>query len=217
MKRLISIMASVVLAAMCVTHNASASLVLDLNTGGSPLNCGSCGNTNGDTFGWGFRVINPITIDGLGVWDSGADGLGVQGAPTGLWTATGTLLASATITDGSTQVTSASADGEWLFEDIALLTLQPGSYVIGTAFLGSAPLAQIGAPFTNIADIAVSGGVGDASLDDAGLTFPGVSFNEEVFGPTMRLAAVPIPTTVALLGLGLAGIGYQRRRITPAD
>lgn len=216
MKRLISILASMVLAAMFVTQNASASLVLDLNTGGTPSSCGSCGNTNGDTFGWGFRVINPVTIDGLGVWDAGADGLGVQGAPTGLWTAAGGLLASATVTDGSTQVASASADGEWLFEDIALLTLQPGSYVIGTAFLTSVPLAQVNAPFTNIADISVTGGVWDGTLDDSGLTFPTTTFNE-IFGPTMRLAQVPSPTTLALLGLSLAGIGYQRRKVSLAE
>ena len=119
-------------------------------------------------------------------------------------------MASATATDGSTPVASASADGLWLFEDIALLTLAPGSYVIGSVFFSQLPTAHVGASFTNIAEIAVVGGV--LGPFDAGLVFPGDSFEFPIFGPTMRLAAVPEPATLALLGLGLAGFGAVRRR-----
>ncbi len=209
MNRLTRLLAPLMLVAGLAAQPASAALVLDLNTGGSPTACGTCGPL-GDTFGWSFRVINPVTIDQLGLWDAGADGLGVASSQVGLWTSAGVLLASATVTNGSEQVASASADGEWLFEDIATLTLLPGSYVIGSVFIAAVPLAQIGAPFTTVADIALTGGV--QGPNNAGLAFPDASFPTPIFGPTMRLAdAVPEPAGIALVGLGLLMMAMRRR------
>jgi hypothetical protein len=197
------------LAGFSVTPVAAGPLVLDLNTGGTPTPCLSCGVV-GETFGWSFRVINAITIDQLGLWDAGADGLGVASIEAGLWDANGTLLASAVITDASEQVASASADGEWLFENIGALVLNPGSYVIGSLFFGDFPLAQIDSPFTTIADIALTGGVRSGGAGD-GFAFPDSGFASPVFGPTMRLAAVPEPAGLALVGLGMTLVGLRRR------
>lgn len=210
MTRLTRLLAPLMLVAGLASQPASASLVLDLNTGGTAFPCGTCGPL-GDTFGWSFRVINPITINQLGVWDAGANGLGLPSSRVGLWTAAGALLASATVTDASEQVASASADGEWLFEGIASLTLVPGSYVIGSVNIAAAPLAQTNAPFTTTADIALTGGV--QGPNNAGLAFPGSSFRIPIFGPTMRLAEnnVPEPAGVALVGLGLALMAFRRR------
>jgi len=128
----------------------------------------------------------------------------------GLWTDAGVLLASANVTDGSEQVASASADGEWLFEDIGSLTLLPGSYRIGAVFIATVPTAQVGAPFVTIADVALTGGV--QGPNNAGLAFPDQSFPSPIFGPTMRSAdVVPEPAGIALVGLGLGLIALRRR------
>lgn len=197
---------------MLVT-GAEATLMLDLNTGGSALPCGSGCGANGTTFGWAFTVLNTITVDGLGVWDARSDGLGTSSLA-GVWTNTGTLLASATVSDGSAPVASASSDGRWLFETITALTLTPGDYVIGHVFFDTLPLAQVLAPFVTIPDI--TGIAGRLGSFNGGLTAPLDFFDVPVFGPTLHLqdsAPVPEPATWLLLGTGLAVVvGLRARR-----
>lgn len=189
----------------------NAALVTDLTAGGAPTACGSCG-ANGATVGWSFTVNSPITIDGLGVWDAGSNGLGVNSVPVGLFTSTGTLLASATITDLSNSVASASPEGSWLFEYFAPLTLQTGNYLLGSVFWDAAPLAQIGSSYTTLPEITLLGGAQGAT--NAGFTAPTTPFAAIIFGPTMSIqdAAIPEPATMVLMGLGLAGMAAFRRR-----
>lgn len=213
---------------MCVllgawtASKAQATLMLDLHTGGAQVPCGSCG-ANGTTFGWRFTVLAPITVDGIGVWDAGANGIG-SASIAGIWTADGTLLASATVSDGSTPVASASSDGDWLFESITPLTLTPGIYEVGAMFLAITPFAQVNVPFVMIPEI--TGVTGVQGTLNAGFTAPLTPFHLPIFGPTLLLqdrgapvqaqaAPVPEPSTWLLCGTGLALVlGCWRRRQT---
>ncbi len=201
------------LAVYGTAEESRAELILDVGPGGGTLPCGPCGNGVGSTFGWAFDVTSTISVDGVGVWNAGANGIG-PAVQAGLWTNAGILLASATISDASSPVPS-NGDGEWLFEDIPLLTLSPGRYVIGSIFFDSTPLSQFFTAFTTIPEITYIESRIPAVLPDSGLDIPTGSLGSDgVFGPTLRLpeAPVPVPATLALFAIAMAGLGIATLR-----
>lgn len=211
--KLLSLAGSAVVAGMAIAAPAeAASLVLDLEPGGTPTPCGICGNISGQTYGWNFDVSDTIQVDGLGVWDFGADGIGPD-VQVGLWDNAGSLLASTAITNASSPQASNNLGGVWLFEDIATQTLTAGRYAIGATFFNSTPLAQFGAPTTTIPEVTLVGGSRSGS-PDSGLSFPSTPF-QPIFGPTLRVAepSASVPEPASLLGLAaIAGIGFVARR-----
>lgn len=198
---------------------AKATLVLDVGPGDFGLGCDFCGSTRGDTFGWAFDVISTIQVDGIGVWDDRNEGI-VPEIEAGLWTNAGALLASATLTDMS-PTESSNGDGVWRFKDMTTQVLTPGRYVVGSVFFTRTPLALFNEPFTTISEVAYVGGRTYVNAQnypessDMGLQFPSKPFGSEgVFGPTLRVASTPVPepTTLALVGLGLAAFGFRQCR-----
>jgi hypothetical protein len=184
---------------------AHAGLVLDVATGGSPATCSGCG-ADGTVFGWSFFVNSPITVDGIGIWDSDSAPLPVD-TEAGLFDNLGNLLASVEITNASTPVPSVGADGQWLFETIAPLTLTPGIYELGSVTFDSGPAVLLGAPFFSIPQITLIDGVlGPA---DGGLQAPLEEFPDgPVFGPTLE--TVPEPGMLGLLISASAALALGR-------
>jgi hypothetical protein len=167
------------------------------------------------TFGYSFTLGGAdASLTQLGVWDQGNDGL-AEGHSVGLWTSTGTLLASAIVPSG----TSASLYNGFRYIGVAPVSLSAGTtYVLGlyddavntdqitfrqTVTLGN-DIASIGAPLL---------------LDGADLAFPTTPIGgnaEGFFGPDAMLSvsAVPEPSTWVLAGMGGLGclLRFRRRK-----
>jgi len=210
--RLLGVLAGAVLVLGLAVPQATASLVLDVGPGGSRQTCPNCGTASGQTFGWVFDVSSTIKIGGLGAWASDAVPLS-RNVEAGLWTDTGTLLASTTISDSSPAEASIG-EGNWRVEAIATLTLTPGRYVVGMTFFDDFPLAQFGTDFTTIPEIAYVGPRQSSAGPDSGLSFADIAFpgSNGVFGPNLQLAELPEPATLGIFGLGLLGLGWAARR-----
>lgn len=166
------------------------------------------------TLGWKFSVTNPYTVDSLGVYDSGQDGL-ADSAQVGLWLAAGGgPITQATVPTG----TAGELDGYFRYAPIAPTILNPGTeYIVGSYVSGELATALFGGngtvdPHVTVIDARYSPtGTGFAfpSVTDAGSegsAFLGGNFRGSV-------SPVPLPAAAWLFGSGLAGlVGLARRR-----
>lgn len=163
------------------------------------------------TLGWKFSVTAPTSVEALGVYDSGQDGLAGP-AQVGLWFASGGApLVQTTIAAG----TDAALDGYFRFAPVSGTALTPGiDYIVG-AHLDSDATSLFGGngivdPRVSVIDARYSTlGTGFAFPDQTDPGTEGAAF----LGGNIQLTAVPLPAAAWLFGSGVIGVmGIARKR-----
>ena len=198
----------VAIAILCgaATAASAGTIALDVTSDTQVFAPGSFTN-----IGWQFSVNSAITVDGLGVFDVGGNGL-AENHQVGLWDNSGTLLAQTTVTNASTGVASVSSAGDWLFQAIVPLVLAPGTYVTGAFFATSADSVMANATISTVPQISFLASMASSQAVFAepgayGLVEPGV------FAANISVQAVPDPaSSLLLLGSSLLTLAIARRR-----
>ncbi len=168
------------------------------------------------TLGSQFQVSQSGTITALGIFDLGSNGL-AEGHAVGLWTNSGTLLASTTIPAGT---------GGFLVDNFRYVSIPSVNLIAGQTYV-------LGALYPTGTDPVIFYGTATGFA-----TAPGVTFlqSREVFGATLSfptnsnsnqpgffgpnaLFAVPEPVSLVVFGgliVGGAGVTLRRRMTAKA-
>ena len=192
---------------LAAANNANASVLgLDVTSDTQPF------LADLHNLGWQFNVIEPITIDGLGVFDFQANGL-EESHQVGLWDSNGSLLRQATVTSGSTLVASVSNAGDWRFESIAPIVLLAGTYVTSAFYPTNVDPVMGLATITTVPQISF---LASRASDEAAFAQAGPSgglVQPGIFGANIRVQSVPDPaSSILLLGSSLAMLAVKRWR-----
>lgn len=162
------------------------------------------------TLGWKFSVTAPTSVEALGVYDAGQDGLAGP-AQVGLWLASGGApLVQTTVAAG----TDAALDGYFRFVPVTSTALTPGiEYIVG-AYLDSDATSLFGGngvvdPRVTVVDARYSA-FGNATFEFPGLTDPGTE-GGAFLGGNIQLNPIPLPAAAWLFGSGLVGLGSLAR------
>jgi hypothetical protein len=162
--------------------------------------------------GYSFIVNQAISVVSLGVWDQDSDGL-LSRHEVGLWDSSGTLLASTFVGAGAVGI----LDNGFRFTDIAPVLLTAGQiyYVAGT-FNGPGDDIWVADP-TTLASAPQITYESRRYQNGSTLVFPDLAGSNTTgyWGGNFRFedaAASPEPTTLLLIGAGLAAVRARRRR-----
>ncbi len=165
------------------------------------------------TLGWKFSVTAPTSVNALGVYDSGQDGLAGP-AQVALWLASGgTPLVQTTVPAG----TEAALDGYFRFVPVTSTALTPGvEYIVGAHLDGDVATSFFGGngivdPRVSVIDTRYSSfGSGFGFPDQTDPGTDGAAF----LGGNVQLTPVPLPAAAWLFGSGLVGLaGLARRQL----
>ena len=171
---------------------------------------GFFGNDSSVTVGFIFTATQNVALTALGFHDQQLNGL-ANAHDIGLFSTSGTLLASATVAAG----TAAPLIGEYRYVDLAsAFTLLAGtSYVLAAHTFGADGYRYGGAATLSLDPrLTVPAGAGVHQYG-TGLNFPNTVYYDFYATPNMLLAAaVPEPGTWALMIAGLAAVTSIARR-----
>lgn len=178
----------------------------------SAISNSTCCNS---TRGYSFSVTQDgLMATHLGVYDFDADGLN-ESHEVGLWTSSGTLIASAVVGAG----TSGLLQDSFRYVDIADAALAVGDYVVGAYFLAGSADAQA----RSLAGLSTASGISYGQYrfvnNVSSLTIPLSTVNNlsglpggSLMVDYASVSAVPEPASWALAMAGLAGVALRLRR-----